>query len=63
MAEFDYDREMTEALQHAEASEVVCIILRLSISAWCMTAAAHRTTPRVSPFRPRWGRRTAACAM
>ena len=63
MAEFDYDREMTEALQHAEASEVVCIILPLINQ--CLvydSRSAQDDPPRIS-VRPRWGRRIVACAM
>ncbi len=53
MAEFDYDREMTEALQHAEASEVVCIILPLINQ--CLvydSRSAQDDPPRISVSAP-----------
>ena len=63
MAEFDYDREMTEALQQAEASEVVCIILPLINQ--CLvydSRSAQDDPPRISVPAP-VGRRIVGCAM
>ncbi len=53
MADSDYDREMAEALQHAEEAEVVCIILPLINQ--CLvydSRSAENDPPRISVSAP-----------
>lgn len=53
MADSDYDREMAEALQHAEEAEVVCIILPLINQ--CLvydSRSAENDPPRISVSVP-----------